>query len=230
MANINGKVQALSKFSGVPKENDIEGFVDNILKGYNQLTQGGQEEEEQVNLLETAKGLFSNAQFDEALEVYQSIISNENETKEKLTKAYTGIAMCMVSKGEIQNAIHFATMLKEKFPEQVKSDPEARVIVSMIEIYELAGEIPPIPEINKKLKENPKDLEARFQFAVYVFTNEPGMKSKEIGVHEALEILKMDPKWNEGKARKLLVKMFEVLGDCETTKKGRSRMASLMFR
>eukprot|EP01080_Neovahlkampfia_damariscottae_P007376 gene7376-11698_t len=233
LANFSGKLQALSKFSGLQKEDDIKNFVDDIIKGYNEYLQEQGEpviDGEQQNIVEIGQKLFAEGKFEEASEIYQQVINDEKESKENQAMAYAGLAMCMVSKNEVESAIQFTDLLKEKFQNEIKENPEIKVIVSMTEIYQLVGKVSEIQEIQKNLQTNPKDLNAKFELAAYIFINEPGLDKKEIAVHEALEILKVDPKWNEGKARNLLVKMFEVLGDCDITKKGRSKMASYLFK
>ena len=236
MANFSGKLQALSKFSGLQKEDQIKNFVNDIIKGYQEYLeeQGGEAVEEEgetkQNVVEIGQKFLAEGKFDEALDIFQMVINDENESKENQAKAYSGLAMCMVSKNEIENAIQFAKILKEKFSDELKENPEIKVIISMIEIYELVGQVSDVEEIQKKLQTNPNDLNAKFEMAAYIFINEPGLEKKEIAVHEVLEILKVNSKWNDGKARSLLVKMFEVLGDCDITKKGRSKMASYLFK
>ena len=93
----------------------------------------------------------------------------------------------------------------------------------------LVGRSPRLEELNEleqKVAANPLDHQARFDLATAL--NASGKRSEAI--HQLLEIVKRDRKWNEDGARKQLVQFFEAWGGAdEATIEGRKRLSSILF-
>ena len=78
----------------------------------------------------------------------------------------------------------------------------------------------------QKLAADPENHALRHELAVKHF----GAGDPEAAVAVALELFKRDRNWNEGAAKKLLMKIFQSLGEAHpTTKSGRRRLSNLMF-
>jgi len=89
-----------------------------------------------------------------------------------------------------------------------------------------AQSVGPIAELEKRVADDPKDHQARFDLAVALNSKS---KRKE-AVDHLIEIVKRDRKWNDDGARKQLVQFFEAWGPTdEATVDGRKRLSSILF-
>ena len=107
--------------------------------------------------------------------------------------------------------------------------PDVRKAVSTVALAADApdGDGRPPAELRALLEADPKDHAARFELA-QVLLSEGDQAS---AIDELLLIVRRAPKnWEEGKAKDLLLKMFEALGnESELTKKGRRRLANYLL-
>jgi hypothetical protein len=143
-----------------------------------------------------------------------------------------------LAEDKIDEATQFSNLIKERFKESIQNDPEIKLSINMVElrnlikgklfIIKIVGDL---MELEKKYKENPKDLNIKYEYAGTLFIKKPGLDDKKISINLLLEILKADLSWEGQKAKHLILKMFEVLGsDSPITKSGRSKLASLLFK
>ena len=81
-------------------------------------------------------------------------------------------------------------------------------------------------EFERRLAENPKDHQARFDLAMV--QNALGMRSE--AAENLLAIIKADRGWNEDGARTQLLKLFEAWGMTDdVTLSARRKLSSLLF-
>lgn len=221
--------QIVAKHVGMMKEDEITAMCDKLISAVNPqstVTEVGKPPLE--DLLKSAQQLFLAQKTDEALTIYEQIIGNEG-LAEIHPKAYSGVAMCMLTKGQIENAEGIVKALKEKFPEWEK-DAEIKVVVNMVDIYGLVGTtFRPLEELEANIAKNPADFDSRFEISAQLFVNAPGLESKKRAVEELLTIIKKNKNFKEGKAKILIRKYFDVLGEGELVKKYRQRLASMLF-
>ena len=99
-------------------------------------------------------------------------------------------------------------------------------VMDSIDLPEQAQAVGPVTELEQKVAANPLDHQARFDLATAL--NASGKRSEAI--HQLLEIVKRDRKWNEDGARKQLVQFFEAWGPTdEATVDGRKRLSTILF-
>ncbi len=80
--------------------------------------------------------------------------------------------------------------------------------------------------LEAKVTADPADHQARFDLAMALF----GAGQKEAALDHLLEIVRRKRDWNEGAARKQLVKMFEAWGSEDPlTVSGRQRLSAVLF-
>jgi len=82
-----------------------------------------------------------------------------------------------------------------------------------------------INEWRELIKSDPNDLQVRYDLAQALFSS----GQTEEAMEQIFEMIKRDKYWNEEAARKLLLKIFSVLGNNELTAKARQRFASIWF-
>lgn len=78
----------------------------------------------------------------------------------------------------------------------------------------------------KEIENNPKDLNWRYQLAVFQFEN----SEYEEAIKTLLEIIAIDRNWNNKAANTLLKQIFSYLGsDNKLTIDGRKKLTKLLF-
>ena len=81
-------------------------------------------------------------------------------------------------------------------------------------------------KLRARLAQNADDHAARIELATALF----GSGERETAIDELLTAFKRDRAWNEGAARKQLLKFFEAMGPTDPlTLSARRRLSSLMF-
>jgi putative thioredoxin len=220
--------QVIVKHVGAMTESEIEKLIAKLDGEMQPLEPTSSGKSPAEDLLQQAQQAFVAQKFDDANEIYQYMIQNEDMTDHHL-KAYAGVAMCLMTKGDLDSAIQISKVLKEKFPEWNK-DAETKVVINMVEINQIAGtSLRPMEVLLQAVSKNDNDLQARFELSCQYFLNAPGIESKKKAIEELLTIIRKNKKWNDGKARELIKKYFEVIGEGELIKKYRQRLASLIF-
>jgi len=77
-----------------------------------------------------------------------------------------------------------------------------------------------------RIKENPKDLQSRFDLGVYY--QRLGQHQKAID--EMINIIKIDKEWNNKAAKEMILKIFNSLGaEHDITLSGRRRLNNVWF-
>ena len=81
-------------------------------------------------------------------------------------------------------------------------------------------------KLRARLAQNADDHAARIELGTALF----GSGQREAGIEELLTAFKRDRAWNEGAARKQLLKFFEAMGPTDPlTLSARRRLSALMF-
>jgi len=135
-----------------------------------------------------------------------------------------GLALCSLEEKNIELAIELVNNLKERFGNFLK-DPFIQSVVSKVElsIDTVAGDT---NELLEKVKQNPNDLQARYDLGVHY--NSKALYEKSI--EQLVEIIKKNPNWHEKLALNTLLKIFEVLGSShDLTIAGRKKIARYLF-
>ena len=82
-------------------------------------------------------------------------------------------------------------------------------------------------ELEKKFKENPNDLNTRFEMAKSQIIN----KDYSEAINNLLFVIEKNKDWNNNKAKTELLNMFSLLGDTDPlTMEGRTRLSNLIFK
>lgn len=137
-------------------------------------------------------------------------------------KALVGMARCYLKGDDLEGA----EGLLAQIPIDKSFDANVLSLKAQIALVkEVSGATTPA-EILEKLRQNPDDLDNRFELArAYISHGD-----FEGAIEALFVILSKDLDWNEKKARLQLIKIFDVLGsDSVITRAGRKRLSSLLF-
>ena len=206
---VDGK--PIDAFQGAQPESQIEKMIDKLIEA----TPGN----EIPKLLEEAETFFKNQKFDEALNIYENLISLDPGNP----KCISGMLRCLMQLNRYQDASEILGSLDEKTIE----DQEIQKVKKLIENMSSSSEGKTIEELKLILSEEPKNHNIRFELAEKYFSQN---HSKE-AFQELLNIFDNDAKWNDEAAKKKLLEYFDLLGfNDPNVLEARKKLSSLMFK
>ncbi len=196
-------------FMGALPDSQVKMFIDRILGG------GGDDVEA---LMAQAEESLSLGDLGGASQAYATLLQIEPEN----AKAIGGLARCYLIGGDPVQAKAIIDMA----PQDKRADP---AIAGVLAALDLAADVPLGADpagLANRLAANPKDHAARFDLArVLAAQGDLGA-----AVDHLLAIIEADREWNEGEARKQLLKIFDAAGPVsEVTKSGRRRLSAVLF-
>jgi putative thioredoxin len=139
-----------------------------------------------------------------------------------LMPAIVGLAACHLAAGNLEAA----KQTLGTAPESAAADPAVAAIRARIELAEQTASLGDAAELEARIAADPKDWQARFDLAL--LRNAEG--DREAATDRLLEIVAGSRSWEDEKARKQLVQLFEAWGPADpATLSGRRRLSSLLF-
>jgi putative thioredoxin len=136
--------------------------------------------------------------------------------------ALAGLAACHLAAGNIEGARQTLAAL----PESAGKDARVAAIEARIELAAQTANLGDPAALEARIAANPKDYQAHFDLALIL--NATG--EREAAADRLLEIVARDRNWEDAKARKQLVQLFEAWGPTDpATLAGRRRLSSLLF-
>jgi putative thioredoxin len=211
IAFVNG--QPADGFMGAVPESQVTAFI-------NKLTAAmpGAGEPNIAEILQEAEAVLAEGDPTTAASIYAEVLAADATN----IAALAGLAKCYMTTGAIEQAKQTLAMV----PESKRGEAAVKAVQVSIDLAEQAKTVGPVNELEQKVAANPLDHQARFDLATAL--NAGGKRSEAI--HQLLEIVKRDRKWNEDGARKQLVQFFEAWGPTdEATVDGRKRLSTILF-
>lgn len=206
---VDGK--PIDAFQGAQSESQIEKMIEKLIEA----TPGN----EIPKLLEEADTFFRDQKFDEALNIYENLISLDPGNP----KCISGMLRCLMQLNRYQDASEILESLDEKTFE----DPEIQKIKKLIENINSSSEGNSIEELQSILSNEPSNHKIRFELAEKYFLNNQTSDSFQ----ELLNIFEVDSKWNEEAAKKKLLEYFDLLGFSDPNViEARKKLSTLMFK
>ena len=206
---VDGK--PIDAFQGAQPESQIEKMIEKLIEA----TPGN----EIPKLLEEADSFFKDKKFDEALNIYENLISLDPGNP----KCISGMLRCLMQLNRYQDASEILESLDEKTAE----DQEIQKIKKLIENINSSSEGNTIEELKLILSDEPANHNIRFELAEKYFSNNQPFES----FRELLNIFEVDSKWNDGASKKKLLEYFDLLGFGDPNViEARKKLSSLMFK
>jgi len=207
--------QPVDGFVGVQPESSIKTFVEKL------AALNGPSDNDLA--LEQGKALFSDKNYNEALEVFGKIAQSEPDN----VTALSMLANCYLKINEIDLAKEILSNIESPDKEKNQDFMSAK---SGIEIFEKAQDnevdAADITDLEKKLGENPDNHEIRFSIAMSLM----GKGDYENAIAHFLFIIEKDRIWNDEAPRKNLLEIFNALGPSdELAIEGRKKLSSILF-
>jgi putative thioredoxin len=205
--------QILDLFQGALPESEVKKFVDALLKAA-----GGQMP--QADLLAEAKAAMEEGDAQTALELFAALAQQEPENAEALA----GLARALIALGEEEQA----KQVIAGAPAKIRDHAEISAVRSALELAEEGRKArEKLSEFEQRLAADPDDHAARIDLAIAL----NAMERRQDAADQLLEAIKRDLTWNEGAARKQLLKFFEAWGIEEPAMlASRRKLSALLFR
>ena len=202
-------------FVGAQPEGQLRQFVQRLAK----MGAAGAGPSPIDEALDTAEAAFAEGDYGAAGSIFGQVLDHESGN----AKAIAGMLRVSVATGDLAGAREMVAGLT---PELLK-DAAVASAVTQLELAEAGQKAQgQTAQLQARLAANPKDYEARYDFAVAQFA----AGEREAAIDQLLEIFKTNRAWNEEAARKQLLKFFEAMGPTDPlTLAGRRKLSSLMF-
>ena len=202
--------QPVDGFMGALPESEIKAFVQRLVGG-----DGGGEIE--AALAEAAASLEAK-DYARAAQIYAAILQADREN----IAAIAGLARCQVDSGDLDGARATLALV----PPAKSNDAAIESVRAALELAEHPVDLAEIDRLNRSLESNPNDHQARIDLAMAL--NAAG--KREEAVEQLLASIKRNREWDDGAARKQLIKLFEAWGPKDPlTQSGRRQLSAILF-
>ncbi len=205
---VDGK--PIDAFQGAQPESKIEVMINKLIDS----TPGN----EIPKLLGQADDLFRDQKFQEAQEIYESLVGMDPGNP----KVICGLLRCLVQLKKYEDA---KEMMESLDDETLKNEEIAKIYKLLSNIgYNGEGELEKLKSV---VINEPNNKENRYELAEkYLSSNEI-----ELGFNELLTIYEQDSKWNDEAAKKKLLEYFDMLGFTDPNViSARKKLSKLMFK
>jgi len=205
---VDGK--PIDAFQGAQPESKIEIMINKLIDA----APGN----EVPKLLEEADNLFKDEKFQEASQIYETLIGIDPGNP----KVISGLLRCLI---KLKKYDDVKEMMKSLDDETLKNE-EIKKINKLLSNLGDSGDNN-IEELKSVLSNEPNNKEKRFELAEkYLSSNET-----ELGFKELLTIYEQDSKWNDDAAKKKLLEYFDILGFTDPNViSARKQLSTLMFK
>ncbi len=206
--------QPVDGFQGAQQESQLKDFVQHLLQ-----RTGAQGSENPIETaLEQAAQLQEQGDVAQAAAIYAQVLQHEPEN----LQAIAGVLNAQLLLGD-QSA---AQEMFDGLPEETQREPVLQSVKAALELAAQTANSGESAELLAKLDNNADDHETRFQLSLAYYAQ--GQKEK--AAEALLEIIRREPTWNEGAARKELLKYFEAWGLTDPlSNQYRRKLSTLLF-
>jgi putative thioredoxin len=199
-------------FQGALPESQVKQFVDKLGQ------QAAGDDQGLADALAQAHAFLDAGSLDDAIEIYQAILSEEPET----AAAVAGLVRALLA----QHKIDEAKAVLAQVPASIAKHADIIAAKAAIELAEQAANAGPLEPLTQAVERDPGDHRARIDLATALYA---AGRRKE-AIDHLVEAVRRDRTWNEDEARKQLVKYFEAQGATDPlTIAGRRRLSSILF-
>ena len=203
--------QPVDGFMGALPESELRTFVQRLTGG-----EGGASEIDAA-LAEAAASLEAK-DYARAAQIYAAILQADREN----VAAIAGLARCQIESGDIEGAKATLALV----PPAKSNDPGIESARAALELAEHPVDLAEIDRLNATVEADPDDHQARIDLAVAL--NAAGRR--EEAVEQLLASIRRERDWDDGAARKQLIKLFEAWGPKDPlTLTGRRQLSALLF-
>lgn len=208
VAFVNGR--PVDAFAGVKSESEVREFLSKVAPDL------GPSEIETI--LTFAKELYDEKNFQEAGGAYSQALQMENDNP----VAIAGLANCLIKLNDLENA----ELVLSEVSDKNKNNPAIAAARAALDTLKQMGDVGDMETLQSAVDKNPNDHENRFNLALVLW----GENQREEAADNLLYIISNNKEWQDGAARKQLLKFFEMAGPTDPfTLSARRKLSSLLF-
>jgi putative thioredoxin len=199
-------------FVGALPEGQVKQFVQRLAGG-----RGGTSPIDEA--LAMAKQSLQDGDHKTAAALFTQVLQHDRENPE----ASAGLVRAMLAAGSLAKA----RQALDRVPKEHQGNGEIAAARAALDLAEAAQRaLSQAGKLRARLAQNADDHAARIELATALF----GSGERQAAIDELLTAFKRDRAWNEGAARKQLLKFFEAMGPTDPlTLSARRRLSALMF-
>lgn len=171
--------------------------------------------------LEEAAGSLEAGDFGTGLSLFTHILQQEPDN---LT-ARTGLGHCYLGTNRVKEARAALDGLLASLPPDQQTAPQLVTLRASVELAEQAAKAGSVGDLGARLAADPNDHQARFDLAMAHF----GQGERAQAIEGLLDLVQRKRDWDEGAARKQLVKFFEAAPTDPLTLASRRRLSTILF-
>ncbi len=208
----------INGFAGMKSEEEVLNFIEEVTA----LSEHSSDDLKNISsLLDEAEKKLQEKDYEAASYKFSSLLGN-SMPKDLMVKAISGLGKCYLG----LNQFIELTELIDTLEDNIKKESEIIELIKSKEYLENM-DVQKVSELELKFKENPNDLNTRYELAKSQIIN----KDFSEAINNLLFIIEKNKGWNNNKAKAELLNMFSLLGDSDPlTMEGRSRLSNLIFK
>ena len=206
--------QPVDGFIGVQSEKNISEFVNKISSLKNSSTI-----EENIS---AGKKYMNEDDIETATLVFSEILKIEPDN----ISAKSLLARCLIKSDQLDDAEKIINTL----PVDAESNQDYISVRSELEIFKNAKNNPISDKEEEELRNNIDKEPENYQLKLDLSKILMAKGENEEAINQLLRIIEVNPKWNDGEARKQLIEIFNILGNENIlVTEGRKKLSSMLF-
>ena len=206
--------QPIDGFIGVQSEKSIIEFVNKISSLKNSSTID-------ENILAGKKYMDEN-DIETAALVFSEILKIEPDN----ISAKSLLARCLIKSDQLDDA----EKIIDSLPVDAENNQDYISARSELEIFKNAKNNPISDKEEEELRNNIYKEPENYQLKLDLSKILIAKGENEEAINQLLEIIEVNPKWNDGEARKQLIEIFNILGNVNIlVTEGRKKLSSMLF-
>ena len=203
-------------FVGAQPESQLRQFVERLAAG----APGGAQQGDPVieQMLAEAKAALDQGDAGTAASIYSRILDHDGGN----ATALVGLARAAIVLGQPDQA----RQMLDRLPEEMAKDADVVAARAALALIDELGETGDPDALDAKVAADPADLQLLYDLACALYAR----GRTEDAMQALIDSIKRDREWEDGRARKLLLKIFDALGPGHPlTQKGRRGLSSVLF-
>ena len=202
--------QPVDGFMGAVPESQIDAFIKKVA--------GASAKDRVGEALAAAAEARAAGDADTAMAIYDAVLQEAPDTVE----AAAGLAELLLDGGDQAGA----EAILDAVPDDKKASPSLAAVRAKLALAAQTASLGDPAALERRLAENPKDHDARFDLAMI----ENARGEREKAAERLLEIVKADRTWRDDGAKAQLLQFFEAWGMTdEATLAARRKLSSVLF-
>tara|TARA_B100001248_G_scaffold236933_1_gene200583 strand:+ start:205 stop:1110 length:906 start_codon:yes stop_codon:yes gene_type:complete len=208
----------INGFAGMKSEEEILSFIKDVTT----LSSHSSNDLKNISsLIDEAEKKLVEKDYETAIYEFSSLLG-EDIPKDLMVRAISGLGKCYLGLSQFSELTELINTLED----DIKKESEIIKLIKSKEYLENM-DVQKGPDLEIKFKENPNDLNTRYELAKSQIIN----KDYSEAINNLLFIIEKNKGWQDNKAKAELLNIFSLLGDsAPLTMEGRSRLSNLIFK